>query len=97
MNNWQPISSAPHDGTLLLLLCKDGVQIDDESNQVEGGTLWRTIGYNSLEHTGVDEWEMAGRWNDRFTEGHGVPTHWMRLPDVPAQHAKPVDVDAKTA
>ena len=91
--NWQPIASAPRDGTLLLLLCRESDEeragTEYNTNPVEGEELWRTIGLNSLENTGVDEWQMAG-WcwsHDHFTEGNGVPMRWMHLPSIPEDAA----------
>lgn len=80
--NHNPIETAPKDGTMLLLL----VQYDRE-NEKHGSPLednawdrpsW-TIGVNSLENTGKDEWQIAG-WNweqDCFTEGRGTPIGWL--------------------
>lgn len=67
MAGWQPIETAPKDGTMLLL---GGVDfVDTGSFSVETG-LWfdsRGPGY---------EWEVWGR-------GELSPTHWMPTPKPP--------------
>ena len=78
-SGWQPIETAPKDGSLLLLLTSGS------DNLVEDAIHSRTIGHNSFEHTEVDEWQMAG-WcwsHDHYTDGRGTPTHWQPLPPAP--------------
>ncbi|HEY6020195.1 MAG TPA: DUF551 domain-containing protein [Candidatus Paceibacterota bacterium] len=70
MNSWQPIETAPKDGTHILLANKAGVS--------EGG--WLT----DIDYGG--EWEgqigMAGWWRIDCTDYPN--THWMPLPEAPA-------------
>ena len=78
---WLPIETAPKDGTLILLLCNS---TDDPNGDfaTEDQDWWRTIGHNTFSNSGVDHWDIAG-WcwsHDCFTEGHGMPTHWLPLP-----------------
>lgn len=80
--NWKPIDSAPKDGRLLLLLIKPDLEHPDITEDVDDG-LSRTIGHNSLENTGEDEWQFAG-WcwdHDCYTEGHGTPLFWRDFPE----------------
>jgi hypothetical protein len=80
LGDWLPLSSAPRDNTLLLLLVSGG------ENMTEDAQIWITIGGNSLEHTGEDAWKMAG-WDwcfDQFTVGDGKPIGWLPLPMAPA-------------
>jgi hypothetical protein len=89
--SWQPIETAPRDGTLVLLLVdySEGEHwIDDEPSG-----LGRTIGHNNDENVGEGEgqgWQFAG-WcwtHDHYVEGVGQPTHWMPLPEPPAALAQ---------
>lgn len=74
-----PMDTAPTDGTLLRLRM-------DYSGEEYSNALWDTaqfawtIGFNQLDHTGVDEWQYAGwDWNgDEFEKGRGgVPVGWL--------------------
>lgn len=73
---WQPIATAPKNGSLLLLL----IGLDDERccELEDTDRPSRTVGHNNFDHDGEDKWHFAGwNWeNDYYTEGHGTPTHW---------------------
>lgn len=86
----RPIEEAPKDGTMLRLLCKSGAHplADDD--------IYETIGFNSFDDSGIDEWQMAG-WNwchDKFCKGDGIPTHFCFLPAIitPSDSAPAGDV-----
>lgn len=84
---WRDISSAPKDGTLLLLLIVSDEDLGTPLEDVLGPS--RTVGFNNLDHDGEDEWKVAGwNWeNDYFTEGRGRPVAWMLFPSPPAGDA----------
>lgn len=65
---WQPIATAPKDGTNVLLVNRKG--------NIAAG-LWM----NSLSGTGW--WLRGGDRPDTFFNDHHGPTHWMPLPAAP--------------
>lgn len=78
---WQPIETAPKDGTSVLLL------IGDADHALHDDTYAVSIGSYGVE--GGPEydptWNFAG-WcwtHDHYTRGEGTPTHWMPLPLPP--------------
>lgn len=89
-NGWNPIETAPKDGTVVRLL----VQFT-EHNLQDGLDEAPTIGANCGDFDGEDVWKFAGwDWtNDRFTQGEGTPIGWLPLAPEPVQqlivHAEP--------
>lgn len=81
---WLPISTAPKDGTLMLLIVSNPVE-DLNCHPLEDDTLSRTVGFNNFDHDGDDVWHMAGwSWDqDTITAGHGKPKKWMPFPKMP--------------
>ncbi len=77
-----PIETAPRDGSMLRLL----VQFDEHATEDTSGPAW-TIGSNSFDENGEDDWQFAG-WcwsHDHFTEGKGTPVGWLpMLNELPA-------------
>ena len=75
MSEWQPIETAPKDGTVILGIYVNGKYDPDYSIICWGGRTWVGMcdGYESIEAQG-----------DTYTEYH-TPfcTHWMPLPDPP--------------
>lgn len=73
---WQPMETAPKDGTLLRLLVKfEDHPIDD------GAGPFATVGTNYRDNTGEDIWQIVG-WcweQDRFIDGVGTPIGWLPM------------------
>lgn len=76
---WQPIETAPKDGTILLL------QVEDAEHPFEDESVTITIGSFGVEG-GPDAdptWHFAGwSWHhDCYCRGSGTPTYWMLPPE----------------
>lgn len=88
---WQPMETAPKDGTLLRLLVKfEDHPIDD------GAGPFATVGTNYRDNTGEDAWQIVG-WcweQDRFIDGVGTPVGWLPMltaaPTPPASEQQAV-------
>lgn len=65
---WQPIETAPKDGTNILLVNRKG-------NMATG--LWVVNGASK------GWWLRGGNEPNTFFNGHHGPTHWMPLPKPP--------------
>jgi hypothetical protein len=69
---WQPISTAPRDGSLILC-CEDGAPFGYEIPHY-------TVAYWTISH----RYYAGGFWQDVYRDLVVQPTHWMPLPDPPA-------------
>lgn len=86
MSEWQPIETAPKDGTLIFLLVAQD-ESEGSDHPTENALVFRTIGMNNFDHDGEDVWRFAG-WcwaHDHWVEGSGTPINWQPLPDPPKQ------------
>ena len=87
-DGYNPMKTAPRDGTIVRLL------VEFEDNPLENDNskpLW-TIGGNSFENTGEELWQFAG-WNwthDCFVDGIGKPIGWLPLVDAASPQPQPV-------
>lgn len=74
---WNPMETAPRDGTMLRLL------VDFTDHATEDSDRAPTIGSNSFDNTGEDEWQFAGwSWSqDCYTQGEGTPVGWLPMLD----------------
>jgi hypothetical protein len=77
------MSTAPRDGTMVRLL----VQFTNHgvNDGFDSGPAW-TIGANTYDDSGDDEWFIAG-WDwqqDCFTAGEGEPLGWLPMLSAPA-------------
>ena len=73
MNTWQPIETAPKDGTLVLT-CVEGVYY----RPITG--VWSSYHPNQA---GKTCWRTSPVGGDKI-----APTHWMPLPDPPKEESK---------
>ena len=70
MTKWQEISTAPKDGTHILLALRKKVHtgINWSGKRVVSGYF----------HTQGHDWVLEGNWASKIK-----PTHWMPLPEPP--------------
>ena len=73
MSEWQPIESAPKDGTKILLYYQD------RSRVVCGHWYWDGYAKKPRPYWTSDNEQLWGRYFHRETS----PTHWMPLPEPP--------------
>jgi hypothetical protein len=77
-NFWQPIETAPKDGTPIICWSS---QIKYEYGIVIGEYIPEKIQtYNGIEYTNIGVWVNSNLKNRNIK-----PTHWMHLPDLPKQ------------
>ena len=82
MTQWQPIETAPRDGTRIIL-----AKIIPADEDREAGVWWVCGGRWQTEHilsgTGGKIRRQA-QWTDGV-DNLGEPTHWMPLPEPPTE------------
>ncbi|RWR28803.1 DUF3850 domain-containing protein [Sinirhodobacter populi] len=84
---WKTIETAPKDGRMVCLL----VDYTDGAAPLDDAEIAATIGFNSLDDTGEDEWHLVGwSWSqDCFTDGQGTVIGWTDFspPALPLPNA----------
>jgi len=87
--DWQPIETAPKDGTRVLLWTHDRVDIGcfDESKHYRNGKL----AFHSA------RWVTSTSTATRCGADETPPTDWAPLPDGPENHPRRRRIDAKIA
>jgi len=71
MMDWQPIETAPKDGTRVLLYCAKASTQTKWRQGMQAVDYWRT-----RENAGFEGW-------GKFNKSHFPATHWMPLPEPP--------------
>lgn len=83
MTEWQPIESAPKDGTEILACVNGFVPAvawweelpDDIMEHISEREKWRSVE--------AAEFETEEQWMEHWTGSWYEPTHWMPLPEPP--------------
>lgn len=70
MSEWQPIETAPKDGTDIDIWASFGSGGERYTNVSFLRGAWRVLGVNELDQT-------------TYVEVDGTPTHWMLPPEPP--------------
>ena len=85
MTEWQPIETAPRDGTAILLFIPDGYTLCGLTDGV-------VIGHWSAADLPADAPEHDDNWYQLNQDGGFpcdiLPTHWMPLPEPPGKESK---------
>ena len=82
---WQPIDTAPKDGTWIML--GGGYIYCEEDGEIKLPFPARYQGYGPMYggygSSDLDYWHIADRSNGNNTVVYNKPTHWMPLPEGP--------------
>lgn len=71
MSEWQPIETAPKDGTEVLVWA---LWIDPDTDSFGSGSTFHKAR--------IDKWVRGAWWRTKQSP-HMQPTHWMPLPEPP--------------
>ena len=80
MTKWQPIETAPKDGTRILVSYRLGVTIVRQQN----ATDW----YEEEDTPHFVEWECDDNYYSSYLTSEDYPTHWRPLPPLPREDSK---------
>lgn len=87
MTQWQPIETAPLDGTWVLIC---GGQTDEDDYMDEGVLVQRPVvaffDPEKVDWSTEDHQEgcwLFCFWDGSWRTGYDNPTHWMTLPEAP--------------
>lgn len=81
MTDWQPIETAPKDGTHILAFMEGAV--------IEA--WWEDMSYGEPDRAGMGEWEcprLSSHGCGCCCSTNDWPTHWMPLPTPPTEETK---------
>ena len=82
---WQDISTAPKDGTEIILHCPQGDGTPGKTFRVTAGSWFIPLEHGYTPDPEVDDEEAPVwvSWDGGFSEDTMMPTHWMPLPEPP--------------
>lgn len=94
MSEWQPIETAPKDGSKILL-AKYGY-VADTTGLDEGSKEWKQRIWDQSKRVYCIWWAATGWWHSKWNNwndgiepsGLASPTHWMPIPTAPQRAEK---------
>lgn len=87
MPGWEPIETAPKDGTAILLFSPQSIQDDDALRPFYQVSRW-VVEIEDLWVTIDDTTQKRMPHDNSHWENWEIPTHWMPLPTSPAPDTK---------
>lgn len=81
MSEWQPIETAPTDGTTILLY-------GDVAGEINGPAFVPSVSIGYYDYGSGDFSDKGYTWNSMGGDAYSVwvkPTHWMPLPEPPKE------------
>jgi hypothetical protein len=81
--SWQPIETAPKDGTVVYLCRGKRVTAGNWESVISTSAEYHSNGTYLGQYEDGDSWEGWISWDGGFTEEE-PPTHWMPIPKPPA-------------
>ena len=82
MSEWQPIETAPKDGTHVMLSRGDRVTLGNWESVISTSPEYHANGTYLGQFEDGNSWEGWMSWDGGFCE-ETPPTHWMPLPEPP--------------